>query len=531
MTTERGRWTWAVGMVATLGVGLWARPGGGTAPPTGPAAAAGPGRVSPGIDACRSCHNGADAGDAPGFVQQHRSNQFVLLNEAVTWTRKGVHSIAFANLSGPLGRRMEAVLKYPVAEDSRCLSCHAVDLAPAKRGEKTRADFATTAGVSCTGCHGLGRDWQFDHYEESAPGEGPLPWREKDPAAKRDRGMVDLRDPAVKGRACASCHVGNPDEGKVITHEMYAAGHPPLPPFELASFMESEPRHWGYPEELPYFKEFAASRPTDVWKVFHYHPADREVYLARQLAAGAAAALEAEMRLVASDAEVAKETETGIDFARFDCYACHHELKVPSPRQERGYDGPPGRVPPQAWAGALPAMVAEHAKGLDDPKLKALGETFEPAWAAVRRAAVARPFGDPAALRTAADALGRWCHDFLALQSTTAAAVYTPAQAARLLRMIGAAAPLSAADPDAALQLTWAYVTLREAIDGRPIPPGELDGLAKVIDVRVRRPNPPGSDRPPVLEESLSRRMRRIADYDPAAFAAAFRGLCPAAGR
>ena len=31
---------------------------------------------------------------------------------------------------------------------------------------------------------------------------------------------------------CLSCHLGNAREGRVVTHEMYAAGHPPLPGFE-----------------------------------------------------------------------------------------------------------------------------------------------------------------------------------------------------------------------------------------------------------------------------------------------------------
>ena len=61
--------------------------------------------------------------------------------------------------------------------------------------------------------------------------------------------MTDLWDPVRRAETCASCHVGNHDEGKVVTHAMYAAGHPPLPGFETATFGDLEPRHWQYLSE------------------------------------------------------------------------------------------------------------------------------------------------------------------------------------------------------------------------------------------------------------------------------------------
>ena len=35
---------------------------------------------------------------------------------------------------------------------------------------------------------------------------------------------------------CLSCHVGNAQQGKVVTHEMFAAGHPPISGFEIETF-------------------------------------------------------------------------------------------------------------------------------------------------------------------------------------------------------------------------------------------------------------------------------------------------------
>ena len=61
--------------------------------------------------------------------------------------------------------------------------------------------------------------------------------------------MTDLWDPVKRATKCASCHIGNPGEQKVVTHAMYAAGHPPLPGLETATFSDAMPRHWEYLRE------------------------------------------------------------------------------------------------------------------------------------------------------------------------------------------------------------------------------------------------------------------------------------------
>jgi hypothetical protein len=493
------------------------------------------GAISPGINNCRGCHTGADKGNAPGYVTRFKSNEFVLLNEATTWDQKDVHSIAYANLSGPLGQKMEKLLKYKVAEAPQCLTCHSVDLHPdTPLKGKSLDDFATAeAGVNCTVCHGLGRNWQFDHYEEPTKKGAPLPWRMKDPRDKFNRGMADLRNPVVKARLCVSCHVGCAEEGKVVTHEMYAAGHPPLPPFELATFMGSEPKHWGYPtdESLIYFTNLAKESADKTWPLFHYHPAVAEAYLARHLATGAIATLDAELRLLEADAASANNPtpSTGVDFARFDCYACHHDLKYPSDRQKRGYEGPPGRPPLKAWIGVLAGIVAEHLAGLEDPKLKALAASFGPKWLAVRKAALARPYGDPAELqRTTAD-MSAWCDEFLQEMNTTTTPIYTPKQAARLVDMVAKTAgnPKWTADPEAAMQLTWAFITLRSDLQ-RPVAPSQLADLDKIIAVRVRYPEnytDKATNKPLPIESYLTQRMQKFAGHNAEAFHRAFLGI------
>ena len=81
---------------------------------------------------------------------------------------------------------------------------------------------------------------------------------------------------------------------------------------------------------------------------------------------------------------------------------------------------------------ALPGVVAEHAKGLDTPGMARLAAEFAPKWAAVRRAALAKPFGDPKALATSAGEMAAWCDAFLKVQHEYDKPVYTPEQAKRL---------------------------------------------------------------------------------------------------
>ena len=42
-----------------------------------------------------------------------------------------------------------------------------------------------------------------------------------------------VRDPVRRTELCLSCHLGSTSENKMVTHAMYAAGHPPLPGFEM----------------------------------------------------------------------------------------------------------------------------------------------------------------------------------------------------------------------------------------------------------------------------------------------------------
>ena len=541
MTNGHARWVVATGLFAAglaVVAGTFVSPAAAQGPVADPLLPKDADDVSTGYTACSLCHAVEYPIDVAKnqFAKKYASHEFVRLSEGNTWNREDPHSQAHKVLESKLGQQMKQLLKYDVAKAPQCLTCHAIDVAPGLSPEKKKAEhFETSEGITCNACHGLRPNWQKAHYDEKG---GTIRWRLYTPEKKRDEGLRNLRDPHVRAELCASCHVGSAAAGKVVTHDMYAAGHPPLPPFELATFMESQPKHWGYPTdpELKFFSQagadkFAAQAKKDLpenwrWSLYRFHPTDDEVYIARSVTAGAVASLKAEMEMLADDANRAggKDWE-GIDYARFDCYACHHDLKVPSDRQQRGYDdGKPGRPPMKAWLGALPGVVAEHAATL--APLAATAKEFPAKWGAVRAAAVARPFGDPERLKEAAGAMAAWCDDFLKKSEADGKPLYSKAESKKLLDAIGTAATSKrwTADPEAAMHLTWAYLSLRDGM-GLATRVGDRDELGKTVPLRVRATPYSRNDLPVPAGEAIGPRLRLFAAFKSDDFTARFQQL------
>ncbi len=523
--------------------------------------------VATGYAACGACHAQSRPINTKTnvFAKKFKSHEFVLLSEGGTWLTEDPHSAAHRVLTQDLGQQMSRILKYDVTKAPQCLTCHAIDKYPGlpitKDTDVTRRfniaqdakGKVTSEGVTCNACHGLRKAWQGEHYADEG---GTIPWRTMTPEYKTVHGMRNLRDPVVKAELCASCHVGSPELNRVVTHDMYAAGHPPLPPFELGTFMDCEPQHWGYPinPELKFFTDegFKAFTKKDTvpenwrWNLYRFHPEKEEVYIARQMTAGAVASLRAEMRLIAADAATVAKGEGGgtVDFARFDCYACHHDLKIPSARQARGYAGAPGRPPLKAWVAAFPTVVVEHAVSLQP--LAGQTKDFTAKWDAVQKAALAQPFGKPKELAQSAAEMAGWCEAFLKKDQTVTSPLYTSKEADKLLTMMGEAATSKrwVGDPEAAMHLTWAYLTLRrhranptaspEELRKIAMADGQLEVLRKVVPTRVRMPRKDAdgsftystdSGDPMTVGQTLRQRLDLFNKFNPDDFTASFRAV------
>lgn len=304
-----------------------------------------------GVKECAACHSHPSP-----IYEQLRVTSFVRLREAKEWLERDKHAVAYKIVrpeNNALTREICANLGWPTdgAEfATNCLTCHAgVDHLQPKLDTST-----LQFGVQCESCHGAASEWtKLVHHQQES-------WRAKSPEEKSRLGMTNLRSPSTCAEVCFSCHIGDIDQNRFVTHAMYAAGHPPLPPVELQSLLDALPPHWKSIAEKP----IAPSGNTNAEERFAL---EDEYYRANFGPAAASAEFQSEIRgslrrsqtsllgglvahkvgleLIRDAAE--RETLWG-DYALYDCAACHHELVKPSTRP-LDVGRTPGRPFPATW--------------------------------------------------------------------------------------------------------------------------------------------------------------------------------------
>ena len=186
---------------------------------------------------CNNCHSHPENDPDQGSICR--------MVEYPIWKTKDRHQIAFDVLFAPRAQEMGRRLGINVTDDQgACISCHGIVV---PKGVEPLQFVARNDGVTCVACHGAQQEWIQEHPITNSP-----LWRHLTRARKKQlKGMEDLWDPKTRAEMCLSCHVGKIEQGKVLTHAMYAAGHPPLPGIEVAFFNEEEPRHWQYLRQKP----------------------------------------------------------------------------------------------------------------------------------------------------------------------------------------------------------------------------------------------------------------------------------------
>ncbi len=476
---------------------------------------------------CIGCHGGEGSLAYQEYAKKEwgktgaKTTQFVKLDEFATWHKKDMHSQAFRRINpvdpedgtpNPIAAKMQENLKADITKMAACLACHAVDLDPKAPPADKR--FYTAYGVSCESCHGAANKWIGEHVQAD--------WRGYTPDKKAELGMTDLRDPAKRTEVCVSCHVGNIKEGKFVTHEMYAAGHPPLPAFELVTFCRDQPAHYHQAKN----EALEKLDPKAALERYHYRPADAEVADARNLATGAVGTMKAFADLLAESAATAGPNDL-LDFALFDCYACHHELKIPSFRQTRGYKGAPGRPSLPAWPGESTRVLLkslEGAAGFTEAKAK-----YEKESLALQQAIDAKPFGVPADVAKAAKPLAESCGR---LQAELGNLPFDTAQTERLyatwLDFVKNTPKAAAPSPDglyldyfAAQQTGWTVRVLQDGLRGRPglkvmLPPADTadarqKALGQAVSLELRTSK---TDNKQPSAELFNARMRQLGNFE-----------------
>ncbi len=461
---------------------------------------------------CYDCHNlGLTKRDEDAGL-----GRFITKKESSIWESQDLHAKAVDSLKGNLGQHMGRLL-YPdhpdVLKQPACLACHALDLSlrnvsePQGHGQSA-ADFYRKDGVSCEACHGLAQtgdkklEW-FDAHSEPT-------WRNVSPAEKAAKGLIDMRSPEVRAERCAACHVGNSAEGKFVTHAMFAAGHPPLPPLETLTYSRDQPSHAISPDKIKYIAEDVT--PDDAWSLFHVRKGESAA--ARQAAVGAAVGFREAMKTLATAADEAKKDGRMLDFAYFDCAACHHDLIAPSWRQTGR--GMPGRPLPRTGPTALLRSVAGSESNGFDTKLDTLVKSC-----------AAKPFGDPAAIGPAARDLAAWANG---VAKKLDDAHYDPGYTAQLRRELADSARRKPGpderglDYDNAQQLLWAFDALKDEA-----PPVQSKVAAELAKLAGPEPDKPmlgrlydGNSKRPLIAELLPERLRKVSQYRPEIFWKAF---------
>lgn len=443
-----------------------------------------------GVSSCMKCHRAPSEG---------YNTDLAALNEYAIWRSKDRHALAYAVLAGPRGQQMGKLLGInvtDVVEGAACLNCHATTFRPDRRGQ----DFSLADGVSCDGCHGPAQHWFNEHAFKQKF------WRSLTPEQKEARGMYNLRDPIRRAEMCMSCHVGNAAEGKVVTHEMYAAGHPPLPAFEVAGFSDNLPKHWMDLKDTPFFKK----ADPKIQKAYHFDSA--EFQQTRLVLASSTIAVRAMMDLVANRAtltaaapapqgprnwpppwliphsknevkdrwpELPKKIDAGltealssrwpeIAMAQTDCYACHHDLKSKSWRQIRGYQGKPGRPHLQPWPFALLKLSSFTAAEQSD---------FAARRKQLHAACDAQPFGIPDAIAKAAGGL--------AASSALAGSSAKPldrSTVSQLLKKLTTFNEDEYPDYPSACQITWAFRMIYGDLVPAKSQPNEVKDILNALD-------------------------------------------------
>jgi hypothetical protein len=457
-----------------------------------------------------SCANkGCHGGEPPAkWLEGDDGKPLGLLcrcTEADIWNKNDKHADAYNVLTKARGKQMAKLLKYDVTRAPQCLACHAVVIKDDKVLKASKkVGIRVEEGVNCVVCHGAHVEWVANHGLQLLAGK----FRPLSRQVKEDEyGMRDLWDPKRRAELCASCHVGNLAEGKFVTHEMYAAGHPPLPPFEVATFSNEMPRHWQYLRE----KTPAVQKELGLYK--------GELEETKLVLVGAAITLRETMRLLEADAGRGSAKKDVLDLASFDCYACHHDLTSPSWRQKRGYKGKPGRVPMRPWPTELVALGLEHLAAIDKESARKERARLAAKMKNIIAAFDAGPYGDTALIKTAAADLAGWADGF----ATRMNEAHPDSKAAgHLLEAIPVLGGKELLDYDSARRLSWALEVIFTETNGEKANPAvrkTLDAIGKQLKLRL----PQGRNK--LIEDELEESLKKINDYKPETFRSLLREL------
>jgi len=460
---------------------------------------------------CDRCHS---RGPSP-LEKEQGLGGFVTQEESKIWISQDKHSLAFKLIdfrdvaddkltdSQRLSKQMCEHLGIADIHAARqCLSCHANWVA----GSEPPPFYVR--GVTCESCHGASSLWTRAHAE--------LSWRQKSPQDKHaEFGFVDVRDPVRRAEQCFACHIGNSEQGKIVTHAMYVAGHPPLPGIEIEHFVREMPPHWQYLNT----KEGFQHREEYVRQHFPYliGKSSDESYRTRAVVLGGVVALRENVKLFLDQAARSEQP----DLAAYECFACHHELKTPSWRQTRSYVGRPGRPAMREWPTALVKLGIFHAStndgNFDGHQYNGQLAEFSDRLGQIHASLSARPFGEPEQLRRVGTEL---VEDLNLMIGELEQKRYDRHEAVHLMKYLcreaGSGDNARWHDYDSARQVGWALRSIYAGVEPKPENDEDIQAALKLLTDMLRLDLPSGQERQITAELDIA--LVHLAAHEPEAF-------------
>lgn len=422
-----------------------------------------------GIVVCFSCHNRNERSNLGDLVALCRCD------EVYRWGDHDKHQDAYRVLLSDRSKRMMQIMKSPLKahENPSCLGCHSLDSSEGRQSNVAKTLPAAYAqfveeGVSCVACHGPFKEWTQQHGT-TLPSDR-IAWRGFTRKEKEVKfGMYDLWDAPTRTEVCASCHMGDkdPKNNRLLTHEMYAAGHPPLPGFDTCQFSNGMPRHWELIREKPpsLLKEKPPLNP---------YPNPKNLEQTTLVVIGGVAGFKQAMDVLAAQAADAANKKQVIDLAQFDCAACHHDLVRDSWRQARGYKGVPGRPQFRPFSATLIPLGIHQAAGSRKPIEDKLTAEWNEKLKELRKALDEQPFGEPAKVAQAARNLSEWSKGLIEMLNAplspnpddkSASFPFAKDRALKLLTYLAEHASQESPDYDQARQIAWAWSVIYKEVD------------------------------------------------------------------
>jgi hypothetical protein len=238
---------------------------------------------------------------------------------------------------------------------------------------------------------------------------------------------------------------------------------------------------------------------------------------------GGAVALRTSLNLLAAKAQEcadAKEpAKKSVDYALFDCAACHHELQRPSWRQERGYRSlKPGRPMMNPWPTTL-ARIGSLFLGKQHNEL-------DEHWAGLAGKFSDRPFGDPG--QVAKEASGLASHTQGLIEELIKKSFNREAQV-RIKSLLLDISTDKYPDYDSARQRSWALFMVSEELDWKK--EWKDQNSKELYRSRLKQFSEPLngvlqltllSDKEPDYDKQLENALKAMSLYNPTKFTKAW---------